>query len=142
MMTLKKFAVLVVVLAAAVWAYYANVASGRATMDMNMRVTSGSTPFPVTLAPVERGPIADGGPMLIPGLRPAPVFDLSFIAVERFIQEKPLSRAPGEDRPDARIVIYRRESATCSLFFSPGRSGTFLSIDMGKKTKKPRRTSK
>lgn len=58
MMTLKKFAVLVVVVAAAVWAYYANVASGRATMDMNMRVTSGSTPFPVTLAPVERGPIA------------------------------------------------------------------------------------
>ncbi|OGB92638.1 MAG: hypothetical protein A3G35_15750 [candidate division NC10 bacterium RIFCSPLOWO2_12_FULL_66_18] len=58
MMTMKKFAVLVVVAAAGVWAYYANVASGRPTMDTNMRVTSGNTPFPVTLAQVERGPVS------------------------------------------------------------------------------------
>jgi len=53
-----KVAVLAVVAAAAVWAYYANVGSTRSAMDMNMRVTSGNTPFPVTLAPVERGPVA------------------------------------------------------------------------------------
>ncbi len=54
---LKIIAVAVVV-AAGVWAYYANVKSGGSAMDMNMRVTSGNTPFPVVLAPVERGPIA------------------------------------------------------------------------------------
>jgi len=58
MNVLKKVAAVVIVVAAGAWAYYANVASGRPTMDMNMRVTSGSTPFPVTLAPVERGPIS------------------------------------------------------------------------------------
>ena len=52
-----KVGVLVVVAAAAAWAYYANVGTGPA-MDMNMRVTAGNTPFPVTLAPVERGAIA------------------------------------------------------------------------------------
>ena len=46
------------VLVAAGWALYANVFSGRPAMDMNMRVTSGSTPFPVELAVVERGPMA------------------------------------------------------------------------------------
>jgi multidrug efflux pump subunit AcrA (membrane-fusion protein) len=45
--------------AAGVWAYYTNVKSGGPAMDMNMRVTSGNTPFPVVLAPVERGPIAE-----------------------------------------------------------------------------------
>jgi HlyD family secretion protein len=45
------------VAAAGAWAYYANVASGRPTMDMTVRV-SGSTAFPVTLAPVERRAIA------------------------------------------------------------------------------------
>lgn len=55
---LRTIAVLAVVLAAGAWAYYANVFSGRPAMDMTMRVTSGSTPFPVTLAPVERGPMA------------------------------------------------------------------------------------
>ncbi len=54
---LKIIAVAVVV-AAGVWAYYTNVKSGGSAMDMNMRVTSGNTPFPVLLAPVERGPIA------------------------------------------------------------------------------------
>ncbi len=52
-----KVGVLVVVAAAAAWAYYANVGTGPA-MDMNMRVTSGNTPFPVTPALVARGPIA------------------------------------------------------------------------------------
>ena len=55
---LKTVAVLAVVLAAGAWAYYANVFSGRPSMDTTMRVTSGGTPFPVTLAPVERGPMA------------------------------------------------------------------------------------
>ena len=52
-----KIGVLVVVVAAAAWAYYANVGTGPA-MDMNMRVTAGNTPFPVTPALVARGPIA------------------------------------------------------------------------------------
>jgi multidrug efflux pump subunit AcrA (membrane-fusion protein) len=46
------------VLAAAVWAYWVNFGPGaRSAMDMSMRVTSGATPFPVTLAPVERSPV-------------------------------------------------------------------------------------
>jgi len=53
-----KISVVLVVVAAGVWAYYANVASGRPTMDMNMRVSAGNTPFPVTVAQVERGSIA------------------------------------------------------------------------------------
>ncbi len=56
---MKVVAVLLVV-AAGAWAYYANVASGRPAMDMNMRITSGNTPFPVTLAPIERGRITGG----------------------------------------------------------------------------------
>jgi HlyD family secretion protein len=53
-----KLVALAVVLAAAAWAWYANV-SARPAMDMSsMRVTSGATPFPVALAPVERGPMA------------------------------------------------------------------------------------
>jgi multidrug efflux pump subunit AcrA (membrane-fusion protein) len=54
---LLRVGALVVVVAAAAWAYYANVGTGPA-MDMNMRVTAGNTPFPVTPALVERGPIA------------------------------------------------------------------------------------
>lgn len=57
MNVLKKIAVLAVVAAAGAWAYYANVASGRPTMDMNMRIASGNIPFPVTLASVDRGVI-------------------------------------------------------------------------------------
>ncbi len=53
---LKTSAVLAVV-AAGVWAYYTNVASGRPTMDMNVRVSAGSAPFPVTVATAERGRI-------------------------------------------------------------------------------------
>lgn len=49
-------AAVVILIAAGVWAYRANVSGGPA-MDMTMRVGSGDTPFPVTLAPVERGPM-------------------------------------------------------------------------------------
>jgi HlyD family secretion protein len=52
---LLRLATLAVVAGAAVWAYYANMASNRPGMDMSMRVTSGATPFPVAAAAVERG---------------------------------------------------------------------------------------
>jgi RND family efflux transporter MFP subunit len=44
-------------LAAGAWALYANLKPDRPGMDMSMRVGSGGTAFPVTLAPVERGAI-------------------------------------------------------------------------------------
>jgi RND family efflux transporter MFP subunit len=53
-----KALMLVLLVAAGAWALYANVRSGGPAMDMNMRITSGATPFPVAVAPVERGPIA------------------------------------------------------------------------------------
>jgi HlyD family secretion protein len=43
---------------AGLWAWRANVTSGKPAMDMSMRVSSGSAAFPVTLADVSRGPIA------------------------------------------------------------------------------------
>ena len=49
---LMKVAVVATVVLAGVWAYQANVGSGRPAMDMSMRVTSGGTPFPVTAAGV------------------------------------------------------------------------------------------
>ena len=52
-----RLVVVLVVLAAAAGAYSANFGSGRPAMDMSMRVTSGSTPFPVTLATAERSAI-------------------------------------------------------------------------------------
>jgi len=52
-----KLLALVVLMAAAAWALYANLWSARPAMDMSMRMTSGSTPFPVVIVPVERGPI-------------------------------------------------------------------------------------
>ncbi len=52
-----KLVMLALLVAAGAWALYANLGSGRPAMDMNMRVTSGNTPFPVTIAAVERGPI-------------------------------------------------------------------------------------
>ncbi len=55
---LMKAAAVAAVVVAGAWAYQANVGSGRPAMDMSMRVTSGGTPFPVTAAAVERGPIA------------------------------------------------------------------------------------
>jgi RND family efflux transporter MFP subunit len=54
MLTLLMLAILV---AAGAWAFYANVKSGGPAMDMSMRVTSGNTPFPVRIVPVERGTI-------------------------------------------------------------------------------------
>lgn len=53
-----KILVVAVVLAAGVWAYRANTGPTSGAMDMNMRVTSGNTPFPVVLATVERGTIS------------------------------------------------------------------------------------
>jgi HlyD family secretion protein len=52
-----KLVVLLGLAAAAGWALYANLGSNRRAMDMSMRVTSGATPFPVTLGRVERGAI-------------------------------------------------------------------------------------
>jgi RND family efflux transporter MFP subunit len=52
-----KLGALVALIAAGTWAYYTNVTTARPAMDMTMRVTSGSTPYPVSLAPVERGTI-------------------------------------------------------------------------------------
>ena len=52
---LLKLAMLVVVVAAGAWALRANLWPDRPAMDMGMRVTSGNTPFPVSIAPVERG---------------------------------------------------------------------------------------
>ncbi|MBI2202260.1 MAG: efflux RND transporter periplasmic adaptor subunit [Candidatus Rokubacteria bacterium] len=48
---------LVAVVGAGVWAWRAN-ASGKPAMDMNMRISAGAAAFPVTLAPVERGPVS------------------------------------------------------------------------------------
>ena len=54
---LLTLVVLAILVAAGVWAYRSNVTTARPAMDMNMRVTAGDTPFPVTLASVERGPM-------------------------------------------------------------------------------------
>ena len=53
-LTLLMLAILV---AAGAWAFYANVRTGGPAVDMSMRVTSGNTPFPVLIVPVERGTI-------------------------------------------------------------------------------------
>ena len=55
---LLKVAMLVVLVAVGAWALRATLWPDRPAMDMSMRITSGSTPFPVTVAPVERGPIS------------------------------------------------------------------------------------
>ena len=53
-----KLVAVAVLVAAGAWAYWANFGPGaKPAMDMNMRVTSGATPFPVTLAMVEQGPV-------------------------------------------------------------------------------------
>ena len=49
---------LLLLAAAAGWAYYSNVYSTKPAMDMNMRVSSGDAAFPVAIAPVVRGPIS------------------------------------------------------------------------------------
>ncbi len=48
---------LALVVAAGSWAYYTNVASSKPTMDMSARVTGSGSAFPVTVAPVDRGPV-------------------------------------------------------------------------------------
>src|SRR5262249_61817550 len=52
-----KLVAAALLVAAGAWAFYANVKRDRPAMDMSMRVTSGNTPFPVSIAPVERRPI-------------------------------------------------------------------------------------
>ncbi|MBI2492236.1 MAG: efflux RND transporter periplasmic adaptor subunit [Candidatus Rokubacteria bacterium] len=53
-----KLLVLAALVAAGAWAYQANFGPGaKPAMDMNMRATSGATPFPVTLGKVERGTV-------------------------------------------------------------------------------------
>jgi membrane fusion protein, multidrug efflux system len=53
-----KLAMVMILLAAGAWALYANLRPDRMAMDMNMRITSGATPFPVVVVPVERGPMS------------------------------------------------------------------------------------
>ena len=55
---LPKLLAVLLVAGAGVWAYVANTRSGRPAMDMDMRMASGDTAFPVTLAIAERGPIS------------------------------------------------------------------------------------
>lgn len=58
-MRLMKHAIpVLLVVAAGIWAYYTNVASGKVAMDMSAHVSSAGAAFPVTLAVVERGKIA------------------------------------------------------------------------------------
>ena len=55
---LLKLLALAALVAAGAWAYWANFGPGaKPAMDMSMRVTSGATPFPVTLGKVERGAV-------------------------------------------------------------------------------------
>jgi HlyD family secretion protein len=56
---LLKLAVLAILVAVGAWALRANLWPDRPAMDMSsMRITSGDTPFPVSVAAVERRPIA------------------------------------------------------------------------------------
>jgi macrolide-specific efflux system membrane fusion protein len=55
---LLKLLALLLVAGAGVWAYVANTRGGRSAMDMNVRVTSADTAFPVTLVTAERSPIS------------------------------------------------------------------------------------
>jgi multidrug efflux pump subunit AcrA (membrane-fusion protein) len=48
----------VLIAAAAGWAYYTNVTTAKPAMDMNMRISAGDTAFPVTVAPAERGAVS------------------------------------------------------------------------------------
>ena len=52
-----RFVAVGLIIVAALWAYETNVRSAPPAMDMNMRITSGSTAFPVGVARVERGPV-------------------------------------------------------------------------------------
>lgn len=57
MKTIRNLLALALVVAAGGWAYHTNVASAPPAMDMSARVTGSASPFPVALAPVERGRI-------------------------------------------------------------------------------------
>jgi multidrug efflux pump subunit AcrA (membrane-fusion protein) len=52
-----RIGAVIALMAAAAWAYYANVYRAKPAMDMNMRVSAGETAFPIVSAPAERGPI-------------------------------------------------------------------------------------
>src|SRR6266496_3511048 len=52
-----KLVMLVILLAVGAWALYANLRPDRPAMDMNMRITSGATPFTIVVSTVERGSI-------------------------------------------------------------------------------------
>src|SRR6266498_3873303 len=53
-----RLAMIVILIVAGAWALYAIFRPDRMAMDMNMRITSGATPFPVAVVPVERGPMS------------------------------------------------------------------------------------
>ncbi len=57
MRIIRMVIALVLVAAAGTWAYYANMVSGKQTMEMSARVSGAASAFPVTLASVERGPV-------------------------------------------------------------------------------------
>jgi multidrug efflux pump subunit AcrA (membrane-fusion protein) len=53
-----KVAAVIVLVGAGVWAWHANKVGARPAMEMTVRATPETTPFPVTLAAVGHGPIA------------------------------------------------------------------------------------
>src|SRR5262245_167177 len=53
-----RIGALVVLVAAAAWAYYANVYSVRPTMDMKMRASGAEAAFPIISGTAQRGPIS------------------------------------------------------------------------------------
>ncbi len=61
MRRVRNLLMLLVVAAAASWAYYTNVVAKPHAMDMSARVTGNSNPFPVVLAEVTRGPVRGTG---------------------------------------------------------------------------------
>ena len=114
----KKIAVMVLVAAAGAWAYYANVASGRPAMDMNMRVTTGSTPFPVTIQAVQRGRVV--GAMTYTGSVAAFNEEDIYPRVTGRIVEMPVY--PG-DRVERGQVVARLDSLELSSRTSEAEAG-------------------
>jgi multidrug efflux pump subunit AcrA (membrane-fusion protein) len=53
-----RIGALIVLAAAAAWAYYANVYTARPAMDMRVRMSTGDAAFPIVAAPVERAPVS------------------------------------------------------------------------------------
>jgi RND family efflux transporter MFP subunit len=56
--SLLSVVALAALVGAAVWAWQANVSSGKPAMDMSTRMSTGSAAFPVAMTGVARGPIA------------------------------------------------------------------------------------